>query len=66
MIPRTEMIIVPNADCFSDPPYVFRFTDRESSISINSVVPTWKETSDPIEEVFFRCIQMIQLNLIIH
>ena len=31
---------------------VFRFTDRESAISINSVVPTFKETSDPIEEVF--------------
>ena len=33
-------------------PYVFRFTDRESSICINSVIPTFKETSDPIEEVF--------------
>ena len=31
---------------------VFRFTDRESVISINSVVPTFKQTSDPIEEVF--------------
>ena len=33
-------------------PYVFRFTDRESSISVNSVVPTLRQTSDPIEKVF--------------
>ena len=31
---------------------LFRFTDRESMISIDSVVPTFKQTSDPIEEVF--------------
>ena len=31
---------------------VFRFTDRESTISIDLVVPTFKQTSDPIEEVF--------------
>ena len=32
--------------------HVFGFTDRESAISIDSVVPTFKQTSDPIEEVF--------------
>ena len=32
--------------------HVFGFTDRESVLSIDSVVPTFKQTSDPIEEVF--------------
>ena len=52
MILETEMTVVPNVELSSQIPYVFGFTDRESSISINSVVPTFKETSDPIEEVF--------------
>ena len=32
--------------------FVLRFTDKESSIGINSMVSTFKETTDPIEEVF--------------
>ena len=52
MILETEMIMVPNTELILRSLYIFRFTDKESSISINSVVPTFKETSDPIEEVF--------------
>ena len=28
------------------------YSDRESVINVNLVVPSFKETSDPIEEVF--------------
>ena len=37
---------------FSEPPMYSDFTDRESMISVDSVVPTYRKTSDPIEEVF--------------
>ena len=37
---------------FSEPPMYSGFTDRESMISVDSVVPTYRQTSDPIEEVF--------------
>ena len=46
------MTMLVSAELILRAAYVFGFTDRESSIGINSVVPTFKETSDPIEEVF--------------
>ena len=52
LIPDIEITMLLSAELIFQNPYVFGFTDRESSISINSVVPTFKETSDPIEEVF--------------
>ena len=44
-----------NSQCrvnFSESSHVFGFTLGESSIGIDSVVPTFKETSYPIEEIF--------------
>ena len=47
-----EQLILLSVELIFRATNVFRFTDRESMISVDSVVPTFKQTSDPIEEVF--------------
>ena len=53
MILATEIIMALfNLELASQIPHVFRFTVRGSSMSINLMVSTLKETSYPIEDVF--------------